>query len=100
MIFSNNGDSINKIVDSYVSNRGVSTKVGSTLFNRNGIAMHDMGNVAIGNRGSVQVVGNTIHTNKGVYNLVGNVLTGPDGKTWYGVDSINVAKDIASMDIS
>ncbi len=99
MIFSEKGDSINKIGGSYVTNKGISNKVGGVLFNRSGSTMVDMGNVVVGNMGTFQISGNTIHTNKGAYNLVGNVLMGPGGKTWYGVDSINTAKDIVSMDM-
>ncbi|MCR5782662.1 MAG: hypothetical protein K6G90_08000 [Clostridia bacterium] len=99
MIFGNDGDSIMPVGNSYMTNDGAYTGIGSNLFGPDGASTLDLGNAVIGAGSSAAVCGNSITSSQGVYTLIGGVLFGPDGKTWSGVSSMEQAKDIVAMDV-
>ena len=94
MIFGNDGDSIMQAGSSYLTNDGAYTGIGP-----DGASALDLGAAVIGSGGTAAVSGSSILTSHGAYTLTGNVLFGPDGKTWSGVSSMEQAKDIVAMDI-
>ena len=97
MAISKKGDLVTWNGSSVFSKNGTAEHVGETLFGPDGSMMTDNGSSVIGNREFASVIGNTINTAHGTYTLIGNMLYGPNGRTWFGVSSMDEAKDIALL---
>ena len=101
-IFSNKGDRVEKNGSGYWKNGKGYVKNGDAMFGTDGSSSIKNGNTIFGGPqtgGRMNTIGNTIHTDNDTYTLIGDMLTGINGKTWYGVSSIEEAEDILRMEM-
>ena len=102
MIFKNNGDIIRKNDEAgrYWNGKNIFQKSGGILFGSDGSRAVDNGNFVYKNKKTIVVNGNYLFTSDGRrYVLNEGILFGPRGEQWRGVNSIEEAKDIVSMQL-
>ena len=98
MIQSNKHGMITKSGDSYFSEEGMTQKSGNMMFHPGGSMSQRAGeNMIFGAYGTITVSGNMLFTPNGTFTLTGTMLMGPYGESWYGVNSMEEAKDIVAM---
>lgn len=101
MIFGNNGDSYSKAGNTTFKsgkNPGSVFHSGDMAFGSDGSFRSDAGDMSFGSGGTISKAGNTYFKNGKTYTRSGNMLFGPDGKSWSGDLDDQSIRDIISGD--